>query len=832
MRDSPVFIQTKGNALKPVVFDTAPCSVHFKFAETNSVFELTATIDHRQKNTLFDNSYTVLTTNPVWLIQGNTLIQVENLNHSDLLMLITRSQKAISIPKNDFPRFIETVYPRLQSREQIQLPESFPVNVISQMTGKELHLTEKENVLQILFHPVYGEAVLPFDEIRENLTTLKKKTIFMIERDMEAETNAKRQLVESGLRLNKDGAFSIMGQKGMDWFFTALPDLRARGFEVIGWNKLKNYKVRTSAPKIQVQVASQIDWFDLNLAIDIEGILLSIKELKKSLKAKSRFVKLQDGSYGRLSDEWVSRFEKLFHYTEQKAEGFQAKRFHVTLIDQLFSSFESFQADADYDRMLKQLSSFDQIKKQTLPATLTNTLRPYQESGVDWIYFLQEFGFGGCLADDMGLGKTLQALTVLLMDKQSGEPGPSLIVCPTSVVFNWQKEIEKFTSELTVHTHTGVNRAKNADILRNHHVVLTSYGILLRDIEMFKNIRFHYIILDESQKIKNPASQSSKAVRLLNGNHRLALTGTPVENNTTELWSQFAFLNPGFLGSLNHFKHNFTTPIEKHGEQETADMLQKIIFPFILRRTKEHVAKELPPKVEQIYFCDMSPAQEKTYNHWRNFYRGMLLHKIDEVGVDKSRMNVLEGLVKLRQIACHPRLVDAADLGESGKMETLKELIDEITAEGHKILIFSQFVKMLKIVRDFCDDQKFEYAYLDGRTRDREACVDRFQTEESVKLFLISLKAGGTGLNLTAADYVIHVDPWWNPAVEAQATDRAHRIGQDKKVIVYKLISKNTVEEKMLDLQDRKRALVKNLIGTDEGFVKNLTREDVELLFE
>ena len=700
------------------------------------------------------------------------------------------------------------------------------------MTGKKLQLNEKDNLLQVHFHPVYGTAELAFDEARDQLITMKKGTICMIQRDHEAETLARKQLVESGLKLNKDGTFSIMGNRGMDWFFVSLPKLKEEGFETDGWNKLKQFKVRSSAPRVQVKVSTKIDWFDLNLSINIDGILMSIKELKKSMKAQSRFVKLEDGSYGRLSDDWVTRFQKLFHFTEQKEEHFEAKRFHATLIDQLFSEAESFSVDADYERMLNHLSTFDKIEKQPLPAALSKTLRHYQAAGVDWLYFLQDYGFGGCLADDMGLGKTLQALTVLLKDKKSGEPGPSLIVCPTSVVFNWQKEIDKFTPELSVLVHSGTNRATDPQELRQYNVVLTSYGILLRDIELLKEIQFHYVILDESQKIKNPISQSSKASRLLNANHKLALTGTPVENNTTELWSQFAFLNPGFLGSLNHFKHNFTTPIEKHGEQHTADMLQKIIFPFILRRTKEHVAKELPPKVEQTFFCTMSPAQEKAYNHWRNYYRGMLLDKIDEVGFDKTRMNILEGLVKLRQIACHPGLVDdAGSQAESGKMETLKEFIDEITSEGHKVLIFSQFVKMLKIIRDFCDEENRTYAYLDGRTRNREACVERFQNDDSVKLFLISLKAGGTGLNLTAADYVIHVDPWWNPAVEAQATDRAHRIGQDKKVIVYKLISQNTVEEKMLELQDRKRALVQNLIGTDEGFMKSLTREDVEVLF-
>jgi non-specific serine/threonine protein kinase len=431
----------------------------------------------------------------------------------------------------------------------------------------------------------------------------------------------------------------------------------------------------------------------------------------------------------------------------------------------------------------------------------------------------------------MGLGKTLQTLTLLLKEKLRGNRTPSLIVCPTSVVFNWEKEVQKFTPGLKTLIHTGLDRSKNTGQLQKFDIVLTTYGVLRRDIVLLKDFQFHYAILDESQKIKNPGSQTAKAARLLNARFRLSLTGTPVENNTVELWSQFSFLNPGLLGSLHYFKKSFTLPIEKKGDEKTAELLRRIIYPFILRRTKQSVAKELPPKIEQTLYCTMNPAQEALYRYWRDHFRALILNKIEADGLDSARMNVLEGLVKLRQIACHPVLIDKEIREDSGKYESLKEIVDEILAEDHKILIFSQFVRMLKLIRKHFDRHGIEYEYLDGNTVKRERCVDRFQNDDDIKIFLISLKAGGTGLNLTAADYVIHYDPWWNPAVEVQATDRAHRIGQDKKVFVFRMITKDSVEEKILQLQQRKKKLVDNLITTDSRIFKSLTRDDVDVLF-
>ena len=443
-----------------------------------------------------------------------------------------------------------------------------------------------------------------------------------------------------------------------------------------------------------------------------------------------------------------------------------------------------------------------------------------------------EYEFGGCLADDMGLGKTIEALVFLQSLKEIGEAEKaSLLVLPRSLLVNWQREAARFTPTLKVHFHFGAGREDDLSIFEQHDLVLTTYGTLLRDIDKLRKYPFHYVILDESQAIKNPLAKTSKAARLLRSDHRLVLTGTPVENSTFELWSQFAFLNPGLLGNLEYFKSEFGNPIEKQGDEQASQFLRKMVYPFILRRTKSQVAPELPPRTERVVYADMEPAQRKFYNKTRDYYRAMLLGVIEEQGMNNARMKVLEGLLRLRQICNHPRLVKDDFHGDSSKFELLIETLETLQSEGHKALVFSQFVQMLSLVRNEMDLKKIPYVYLDGQTRKRQERVDTFQNDPTIPFFLISLKAGGLGLNLTAADYVIHIDPWWNPAVEMQATDRTHRIGQDKPVFVYKLITRDSVEEKILELQEKKKNLVDQLIITEGSFFKSLTAEDVERLF-
>jgi SNF2 family DNA or RNA helicase len=431
----------------------------------------------------------------------------------------------------------------------------------------------------------------------------------------------------------------------------------------------------------------------------------------------------------------------------------------------------------------------------------------------------------------MGLGKTVQTLALLQKIKEeSVEEGiqcTSLIIMPTSLIYNWVKEAEKFAPDLKILEYTGTFRSKDVERFMNFDVVFTTYGITRVDIEVIKNLYFNYIILDESQNIKNPASKAYKAVKQLKSKHKLILSGTPVENTVNDLWTQMSFINPGLLGSQHFFLNDFVIPIEKKRDEEASRKLQALIKPFVLRRTKDQVATELPEKTVQLFYCKMSEEQAQYYEDVKSEYRNDLLRSLEDGTFAKSQIQVLQGLTKLRQIANHPYMVDKDYEGESGKFENVIHTLQNVLSRGHKVLVFSQFVKQLDIYRKHFDSAQVKYAYLDGSTQNRGEVVEEFQTNSDIKLFLISLKAGGVGLNLTEADYVFMLDPWWNPAVEQQAIDRTHRIGQTKKVFIYKFITKDSVEEKILALQNRKRFVAESLITTEESFVKSLSAEDI-----
>jgi len=442
--------------------------------------------------------------------------------------------------------------------------------------------------------------------------------------------------------------------------------------------------------------------------------------------------------------------------------------------------------------------------------------------------------WGGILADDMGLGKTLQILAFFQKIK-SKSTKPSLVIAPTTLLFNWQNEIKKFTPQLKALYYYGLHREKDTSFFSGYDLVFTTYGVLVRDIEILQSYKFHYIILDESQAIKNPGSQRFKAANVLKARNKIALTGTPIENSTFDLYAQMAFVNPGFLGPIKSFQDNYSNPIDKEGDIAVASELQRVINPFILRRTKEQVARELPPKTEDIIYCEMEGEQRKIYDAFRNEYRNMLLDKIEQNGLAKSKMYVLEGLLRLRQICDSPAMLNDEDIScnESIKIKELVRYITNKTAR-HKILVFSQFVSMLDLIREQLGSNQIAYEYLDGKNsaKQREKSVNNFQDNNDLRVFLISLKAGGLGLNLTAADYVFLVDPWWNPAVEEQAIDRCHRIGQDKRVFAYRMICKNSIEEKIQNLQAKKRKIAGDLIKVDdESIMKGLKMKDIRDLF-
>jgi SNF2 family DNA or RNA helicase len=468
------------------------------------------------------------------------------------------------------------------------------------------------------------------------------------------------------------------------------------------------------------------------------------------------------------------------------------------------------------------------------PKGLQADLRDYQRAGLNWLQLLRSCGFGAVLADDMGLGKTVQALAHILVEKNAGRmDAPCLIIAPTSVLYNWEAETKKFAPSLNVHVSHGSGRADHFENFAEYDLIVTSYPLLARDGEELLQHRFHLLILDEAQSVRNHKTIAARIVRLFKAHQRLALTGTPLENNLDELWSLFSFIMPGLLGTHGVFRNVFRTPIEKLGSPVARQVLARRIAPFVLRRTKDEVVRELPPKTEMIQHIELSLAQKELYETVRAGMEDRVREAVKNKGLSRSHIIVLDALLKMRQVCCHPQLLKlgaAKDMNESAKLSALQEMLSEMIPEGRRVLIFSQFTSMLKLIEKMLREQDIEFVQITGQTRDRQTPVARFQAGE-VPVFLISLKAGGTGLNLTAADTVIHFDPWWNPAAESQATDRAYRIGQDKPVFVYKLIASGTVEETILDMQERKKDLIDGLLGDQKKALAKWSENDLDNLF-
>ena len=680
----------------------------------------------------------------------------------------------------------------------------------------------------------YGEAVFRFDSFaaQANVSMEKVDTSFLfhkIVRDLPKEKSILLLLKNLGLELNHGRANKNKFQI-LEWVNQHIEELWKHGFEFRQlFDEKKEYFVGKN--HIEVTITESADWFDLHCLVRFGDYEIPFIKLKSAILAKRREFILPNGQVALIPENWITQYAELFAFAEVKGQHDKAvlHKHHLAVVQNLG---EESLARVIMDRRLSKLLTFEGIEDQPVSKNFKGTLRPYQKAGYNWMRFLEAYNLGGCLADDMGLGKTIQTLVLLQAQQDAGATHPSLLIMPTSLVYNWQLEAKKFTPKLKVHIFNGYNRSKNLEYFSGFDVIITTYGIARVDIDILKLVRFNYVILDESQAIKNPGSIISQAVMQLNSDHRLVLTGTPLENSTLDLWAQMTFVNPGLLGSQNHFKNEYLNPIEKKADTDKLNKLHSLIKPFILRRQKSQVATELPPKVESVHYCQMTEDQEDAYETAKSYYRNIILQTIDKEGMNRSHMVLLQGLTKLRQIANHPKMVDDTYHGDSGKFREITDKIETATKEGHKVLVFSQFVKHLSLLRHYLDDIGQSYAYLDGTTTDRQGQVENFQKNEEIRLFLISLKAGGLGLNLTAADYVFILDPWWNPAAEAQAVDRAYRIGQEKTVFTYKMITKNTVEEKILNLQRAKKKLADSLISTEESFVKNLSRADIQNLFE
>jgi len=639
------------------------------------------------------------------------------------------------------------------------------------------------------------------------------------------------QKKREGGEVTRNPIFQFSNGSELEWLVRRGAYYLDKGFKIYS-EKRKNF-IQHTGSRLELGINSGTNWieFKANLQNPATGEIIEISEV--DIKADA--VKDVKGALHLVKKEELEKLAALFKYAEREGDLFRVPSGNYFLINKLYDIRTGKTPKLNEQlAAFEKLQSYEEIPTYELSTNFQGQLRKYQLAGFSWLRFLQEYNLAGCLADDMGLGKTVQTLALLQTLKDLGKLSASLLVVPVSAIPVWEGEIKKFTPTLRYTCHIGLNREIDRNAWTGCDLIITSYATLRNDISGLKDFQFDYIILDESQNIKNLAAQTTKAVKVVKAHHRLALSGTPIENNSLELWSLFDFLIPGFLGSQQWFKQEWAVPVEKYQDRDKAKVLREMVYPFLLRRKKEDVEAELPEKTEIVETLSMAPQQEELYARIAKHYSNAISKEFNNKGSSRSSVKILEGMLRLRQVCLFPQLLDEAnDHIPSVKFDHLKGMLEDILAEGHKVLVFSQFVKVLSILKTYFQSQDIKYSYLDGSVplKSRQLAIETFQEDKEKGIFLLSLKAGGVALNLTAADYVIIFDPWWNPAVEAQAIDRSHRIGQTRKVIVYRMVVKDSIEEKMLLLQEQKKKLVEQLISTESGGFKNLGREDIMKLF-
>ncbi len=802
-------------------------------------------------------------------------------------IVLLRREGWIDIPEEDLPAALEEIF-RLPSLPAVELPDELPIDAERPPTHPRLSLrppTRRRAETPGGSRALRAELAFGYDGVwvaadDPRSAVVDRAAGRLLLRDREAEAEAVELLEALGAGPDRAAGAAVAGKGRFVVPEGGLADTVQVLLEA-GWRVLAEGQSVRKAGTVQGSLVggggSGMDWFELRGAIAFGDQEVPLPRLLEAARRGQTFVVLGDGSRGIVPPDWTERLRRLADLAPQGEDGGDGEgddeadtvRFlpsQALLLDTLLADTPEIDLDGRFADLRARLTNGAGDQPLDAPEGFQGTLRPYQGRGLGWLDHLGGLGLGGCLADDMGLGKTIQVLA--LLDRRRQAAGPtgrtSLVVAPRSLVYNWIDEASRFTPNLATLDYTGTGREELRERFADHDLVITTYGTLRRDVTELTETTFDYVILDEAQAIKNPESQTAKAARLLRADHRLVLTGTPVENHLRELGSLFEFLNPGMLGRASAFAELVGAGSAGALEEEDLSRLSRALGPFILRRTKAQVLPDLPAKTEQTLFVTLGREQRALYEELKAHYRAQLHQRIDELGLDRSRMQVLEALLRLRQAACHPELLVpedgdgegrganaalAAIGGKSGlgggsenggdngvesagsaKLDTLFEQLDEVLDEGHKALVFSQFTRLLGLVRRRLDANGTVYEYLDGKTRDRAGRVERFQTDPDCRLFLISLKAGGTGLNLTAADYVFLLDPWWNPAVEAQAVDRAHRIGQERPVIAYRLIARDTVEEKILELQKSKRELADAVLSAGGSALGTLTADDLELL--
>jgi len=773
-----------------------------------------------------------------YVIAGQTLYRVE----PDLPPRLVRKwllEPTMAFPSSQLDRlltFFAAHLPRFGmslKAEGIEVDESIEPRFVLTLEGNP------ESVKAQLVAR-YGSAAVPVSPFAVHLgyasgVAAGGSGAKLFKRRPDAERAAGKLLLDKGFKFDGQGhVYELAGDAAIEFWAREVKQL-PREWERYAAEAPK-VRVRSALkPRIRIAMGGT-NWFELDADFATEDQTVDLGAVRMWLSSGRRFVPLKDGTFAEADGAELSRATDLL----EEAGALPGKKrtrlplYQAPALELLSGLGAAIQVEARARKAMRELKETATFPAVQVPASLRATLRHYQEIGLAWLWFLHRHGLSGILADDMGLGKTLQALALVQKVKDEEGRKPSLVVAPTSVLTNWEREVERFAPKLTTVVWHGQDRRERAERLKDVDLALTSYALVRRDGQELSKIGWRYVILDEAQNIKNADSATALACKSLPSDNRLALTGTPLENRLRELWSIFDFAMPGFLGSVEQFEDRYEQPIEVNGSREVRERLRKRIRPFVLRRLKDEVAQDLPAKTETIAYCEMEPDQAALYREVLDQSRRKVFEAIDKVGFGRSRISILAALLRLRQVCCDPRLLKvplATPLPPSTKLERFGQLVSDLVAEGHRALVFSQFTQMLQLLTQHADERGLSYLYLDGRTRDRMARIDRFNDPAGPPLFFISLKAGGTGLNLTAADYVIHFDPWWNPAVEEQATDRTHRIGQTKAVISYKLIVRGTVEEKILALQKRKKDLAQGVLDTDRGLTKLLSEKDIEELF-
>ena len=747
---------------------------------------------------------------------------------------ILRDQKFPPVPESEGDQLVEALTsnprcppidwpPELRWREERPVPvPSVVFNAVPGEVAPELHA-------ELRFS--YDGAFVSFKD--GGSLVLDRSLRRMIPRDQKAERTAYDRL---GTLF---GTRSSMGMpSGPASFRVKAKDFNDSVKTILswGWSVTSQGKPVRSAGAFDIKVSTGVDWFALDAKVPWSDMLASsLPDLLAAHARGEQFVTLGDGSLGVLPTEWLKKMAPLAQLGSTEKGTVKFDKSQGAVLGAWISGEANAQTDKDFTKFMKELGRFTSLEPLSPTKSFKGSLRPYQKEGLAWLDFLKDMEQGGILADDMGLGKTVQVLAHLervYTDKKTAPKKPSLVVLPKSLLFNWQEESAKFTPKLKVVAYAGISRSKLLKDFPEADLVLVTYPTLRLDLEELKKFDFHYVIADEAQAIKNAGSQSYKACCQLKGKHRLAMSGTPVENSIDDLFALVDFVSPGLLGKNAREK---MSKAAEHGKIDVValEQLALAMRPFILRRTKAQVLKDLPEKIEKVLHCELSTIERKRYVELRDYYREHLRGEIESKGIGKSKLLVLEALLRLRQAACHPGLIDKkAKADESSKTDTLLAQLGTVVAEGHKALVFSQFTTFLDIVEAKLEEAKISTIRLDGSVSsdERKKRVTAFQNDPSIKVFLVSLKAGGTGLNLTAADYVFILDPWWNPAAESQAIDRTHRIGQKNSVIAYRLIAKDTVEEKIVELQAAKKELAAAIFSADTSMLKGLTSSDVEML--